>query len=380
MSDVIEMCQKLINYQSVNSNVAEAFNFLREYLQQCGFVAQIITYTGKNNQKVPNLCASYGNGEPHLLFVGHADVVTQGDEKQWKYPPFIGKIVNDTLYGRGIADMKGAIACFIKACEDIIAYGKLNGKITLVISGDEEEPIVEGTKKVLQKLHEKGERFDFAIVGEPSNQKEMGDEIKIGRRGDIVVHLTSFGTQGHTAYANKESNPVHNLINLLYKLQNDELDNGNDYFLPSVVQVTTFDVGNEASNVVANAARATVDIRFNSDYTLDDIENWVKECIKNSQGKFDVKFEYIGEAFLSSVNNQIINLQKIVEKYAGKKPTFSTSGGTSDARFVRLYCPVVEYGLTNQTIHKVNECEKLENIEVLRKIYKEFLESFFNLK
>ena len=380
MSDVTELCRQLIGFQSVNSNVADIFGFMQTYLEHCGFVVRIITFENENNRKIPNLCATYGEGSPHLLFVGHADVVAAGDAAQWKHPPFAGVVDHDLLYGRGVADMKGGIACFMTACEDIIADGQFNGKITLVISGDEEEPVVEGTKKVLEKLEQEGQHFDFALVGEPSNPNEMGDEIKIGRRGDIVVHLTSLGQQGHTAYASQDTNPVYNLINLLYAMQNDKLDNGNAHFLPSTLQVTTFDVGNGASNVVPSEAKATIDIRFNSEHTLKDIETWVKTHVQRAKGAFDIKFEHIGEAFLSPVNKQISALQKIVTQYTGKTPTFSTSGGTSDARFVRAYCPVVEYGLTNQTIHKLNEYEKLSNIEMLYRIYKEFLKYFFDIK
>ena len=378
MSQVIKLCQELVRRPSVNSEVDETMNFLQQSLTAHGFSVRLLAFENERGQKVTNLCASYGSGSPHLLFVGHADVVAAGSEDMWRYPPFAATIDNNVLYGRGVADMKGGIACFAQACYNYISQNpKFNGKITYIISGDEEEPIVRGTQKVLEQLHREGEIFDFALVGEPSNPLCMGDEIKIGRRGDMVVHLHSYGKQGHTAYANSRDNPIYYLINLLQQLQQDKPDNGNAYFQPSVVQVTTIDVGNPASNVVPQAAHAVVDIRFNSEHTLQQIETWVQHKIQHVGGHIEAQFEPIGEAFLSPINQHITLLQQIISRHTGKTPAFSTAGGTSDARFVRQYCPVAEYGLTNATIHQINECEKTENIEILCDIYQEFLEKFF---
>lgn len=377
MSETVALCQKLIQFPSVDGNVENVMLFLKGYLENIGFSVRLMLFDDGKGKRVPNLCASYGKGNPHLLFAGHADVVTAGDESAWKFPPFDAKIDADILYGRGVADMKGGIACFIKACKNFVAKEKFLGKITIIISGDEENPVVDGTRKMLEVLYDEGERFDFALVGEPSNPKEMGDEIKIGRRGDMVLHITSYGQQGHTAYADSLSNPVHNLVNLLYKLQNDKLDDGNAFFVPSLMHVTTIDVGNCASNVVPDKAQAIVDIRFNSLHTYADIETWVNKKISKTKGNFEVKYEYIGDSFLSSISENIEKLKKIVTKYAGKEPKYSTSGGTSDARFVKNYCSVVEYGLTNETIHKVNEKESVKNIEILYNVYKDFLREFF---
>lgn len=377
MSEILELCQKLVQFPSVEGNVESILLFLKECLEKIGFSARLMVFDNGKGKKVANLCASYGSGKPHFLFAGHADVVTAGDLSVWKHSPFEAKIEDSILYGRGIADMKGGIACFIQACKDFIAKEDFSGKITIIVSGDEEDPIVEGTHKILETLHDEGEKFDFALVGEPSNPRTMGDEIKIGRRGDIVLHILSFGQQGHTAYADSLSNPVYNLVNLLYKLQNDKLDEGNAYFAPSLLHITTIDVGNSASNIVPEVARATVDIRFNSLHTYADIEIWVNKNIGCVEGNFDVEYEYIGESFLSSVDENVEKLKKVVAKYAGKEPKYSTSGGTSDARFIKNYCSVVEYGLTNSTIHKVNEHESLLNIEILYNVYKDFLREFF---
>lgn len=380
MSESVELCQKLIRFPSVEGNVEDVMLFLKEYLEKIGFSAQLIMFDDGQGKKVPNLYASYGDGCPHILFAGHADVVTAGENSAWKHPPFEGKIENSMLYGRGVADMKGGIACFLVACKDFIAQGNFLGKISVIISGDEENPVVEGTNKVLELLHNKGERFDFALVGEPSNAKTMGDEIKIGRRGDMVVRITSYGQQGHTAYADSLSNPIYNLVNLLYKLQNDKLDGGNDFFASSLLHIATIDVGNSASNVVPEVAQATIDIRYNSLHTYADIKSWVCEHINNTKGSFKADYECIGEAFLSPVCANIEKLKEIVAKHTLKEPKYSTSGGTSDARFVKNYCPVVEYGLTNGTIHKVDECESVQNIEILYNVYKDFLGEFFAKK
>ncbi len=379
MAEVIDLCRKLVQFRSFDGNTKEIIDFLQEYSEQCGFKARELTFE-YNGKTVVNLCASYGEGRPHLLFAGHIDVVPAGDEKLWQQPPFDALIKDDIFYGRGIADMKGGAACFIVACKDFIKDNKFAGKITIILSGDEEEPVVEGTRRILEQLHHEGEKFDFALVGEPSNPQTMGDEIKVGRRGDIVLHITSHGQSGHTAYAPAESNAARNLINLLYAMQNDSLDAGNKFFGPSTMHVTTFDVGNGATNVVPNTAKATIDIRFNSEHTYKDIEAWCNRHISRTEGEFDVTPEYIGESFLSPIDDNIKALQKIIAEHTGKKPAYSTAGGTSDARFVKNYCPVVEYGLTNGTIHKVNECESVKNIETLYDIDKEFLRFFFGIE
>jgi len=377
MSEVVKLCQKLIRFSSYDGQVEDIMSFLQEYFNQYHFDTSLMRYKANSGHSIPNLYASYGKGEPHLLFVGHVDVVPAGTLFNWKHPPFDAVIDDDVLYGRGVADMKGGLACFIRACVDFIADKNFKGKITFIISGDEEEPIVEGTNQILKKLHQDGEVFDFALVGEPSNPKTMGDEIKIGRKGDMVLKISSYGQQGHTAYTESPSNPIFNLINLLYSMQNDKLDEGNSYFNPSFMHVTTFDVGNSASNVVPAEAKAAVDVRFNSEQSFESIEKWLDKHIQKVYGNFKVEKEYIGNSFLSAIDDNIQCLRNIVKKHTGKTPIYSTAGGTSDARYVSQYCTVAEYGLTNATIHKVNECEKVKNIELLYKIYQDFLCAFF---
>lgn len=376
MSEVTELCQKLVRFPSFASDTQEIIGFLKDYSERCGFKARVLTFEN-NGKTVANLCVEYGQGHPHLLFAGHIDVVPAGDEAEWQLPPFEAAVKDGVLYGRGIADMKGGAACFIKACEDFIKQNQFAGKITMIFSGDEEEPIVEGTRCILEQLHNEGEKFDFALVGEPSNPKMMGDEIKVGRRGDIVLNITSFGQSGHTAYAAGATNPIHNLVKLLNLMQETKLDNGNEFFGPSSLHVTTFDVGNPATNVVPSKAFARVDIRFNSEHIYQSIEEWADKLAQKAGGWFEIKAEYIGESFLSPINAHIRELSQIIKTHTGQEPFYSTAGGTSDARFVKNYCPVVEYGLTNGTIHKINECETVQNIEILYTVYKDFLRHFF---
>ncbi len=377
MSEVVDLCRKLVRFPSCNSKVEDALAFMQKYFEGLGFSVRILNFENAKGQTVSNLYATYGEGHPHLLFSGHMDVVPAGDETAWRFPAFDGNVEKGVLYGRGIADMKGGIACFADACREFINENKFQGKISCIISGDEEEPLVDGTEKMLEQLSAEGEVFDFAIVGEPSNPKEMGDEIKVGRRGDVVLRITSFGQQGHTAYPDMVINPIHNLVGLLNAMLTDKLDDGNEFFGPSTLQVTTVDVGNPASNVVPAQAYAQIDIRFNSNHTSQSIVNWTKKHIAAAKGKFVLEPEYVGESFLSSISPKVEMLKEIISRHTGKIPAYSTAGGTSDARFVKKYCPVVEYGLTNGSIHKVNECEKVENIELLQKIYKDFLRGFF---
>lgn len=377
MSEVVKLCQNLVKFPTYGSQVDEALNFLKTYFEDLNFHTEIITFTNNKGQSVSNLYASYGQGHQHLLFGGHIDVVPAGDEKAWVEPPFAANIKDGILYGRGIADMKGGVACFADACREFIQNIKFDGKISIIISGDEEEPLVDGTERVLETLKARGEVFDFALVGEPSNPKTLGEEIKVGRRGDVVLKITSIGKQGHTAYPHLTINPIHNLVNLLALMQNQPLDEGNEFFGPSTLQVTTFDVGNTASNVVPAQAKAQIDIRFNSNHNSQGIVAWAKHKIAETEGEFELDVEVVGESFLSPITGTIELFKSVTQEQTGLNPEYSTSGGTSDARFIRNYCPVVEFGLTNATIHKTSECETIANIELLQNIYKEFLVRFF---
>ncbi len=380
MSELMDLCQKLVSFDSVENNTSAVFDFMQAYLQKAGFAVELIYSTSEDGQKtLPALYASIGQGQKHLLFSGHLDVVPAGDESKWRFPPFAAEISDGVLYGRGIADMKGGVAAFVSAAIDMVKTHKFNGKISLLLASDEETATVETTKKALQVLAQRGEKFDFSLVGEPSNPNKLGEEIKIGRRGDVVLNITSFGTQGHTAYPHLADNPIHHLVELLIKLKNHKFDDGNEFFGPSSLQMTTIDVGNKASNVVPEKAFAQLDVRFNSEQNSQKIISLVQKYMAETEGKFELKADVVGESFLSPKDENVQKLCDIITAVCGITPEYSTSGGTSDARFVAKYCPVVEFGLTNATIHKVNECEKTENIEKLKLIYEKFLQSFFLL-
>lgn len=377
MAEVLDLCAALVRSGGVGSDVVRVVDCMRAYLIDKGFMTEIIDCPGENGTIMPALYATIGCGKKHLLFNGHLDVVPAGDENLWLCSPFAAEISGGMMYGRGIADMKGGVAAFASAVAELASAGKLGGRISLLLSTDEEEPVVNTTSTALRILAERGEHFDFALVGEPSNPKELGEEIKIGRRGDVILRITCLGTRGHTAYPHLADNPVHRLVRLLSALINDKLDEGNAYFGASTLQVTTFDVRNPASNVVPDKAFAQVDVRFNSEQTSQKIIERVEEHIASVGGKFELQSEVVGESFLSPVTEDVELLKKVVAEVCGREPVYSTSGGTSDARFVRAYCPVVEFGLTNATIHKINECEKTTNIELLKKVYLRFAEEYF---
>ena len=275
--------------------------------------------------------------------------------------------------------MKGGVAAFAVAVSSLASEKNLNGRVSLLLSTDEEEPVVNTTQKALEILAARGEKFDFALVGEPSNPEKIGEEIKIGRRGDVILRLTSYGVQGHTAYPHLADNPIHHLVNLLARIQNDVLDKGNDFFSPSSMQVTTFDVGNAASNVIPEKAFAQIDVRFNSEQTSQKIIERVRHHIKETDGHFELSYEVVGESFLSPVTSEIELLKDVIREICQCETVYSTSGGTSDARFVRQYCPVVEFGLTNATIHKIDERESVANLICLQNIYQKFVTAYFTL-
>ena len=378
MFEVLKLSSQLVRCGGVGTDIAAVVSMMKKYLDDHGFKTEIIDCYNEK-AKMPALYATIGTGKKHLLFNGHLDVVPAGDAALWSYPPFEAEIHDDVLYGRGIADMKGGVAAFAVAVSSLASEKKLNGRVSLLLSTDEEEPVVNTTQKALEILAERGEKFDFALVGEPSNPEKIGEEIKIGRRGDVILRLTSYGVQGHTAYPHLADNPIHHLVNLLARIQNDVLDNGNDFFSPSSMQVTTFDVGNAASNVIPEKAFAQIDVRFNSEQTSQKIIERVRHHIKETDGHFELSYEVVGESFLSPVTSEIELLKDVIREICQCETVYSTFGGTSDARFVRQYCPVVEFGLTNATIHKIDERESVANLICLQNIYQKFVTAYFTL-
>ncbi len=378
MFEVLKLSSQLVRCGGVGTDIAAVVSMMKKYLDDHGFKTEIIDCYNEK-AKMPALYATIGTGKKHLLFNGHLDVVPAGDAALWSYPPFEAEIHDDVLYGRGIADMKGGVAAFTVAVSSLASEKKLNGRVSLLLSTDEEEPVVNTTQKALEILAARGEKFDFALVGEPSNPEKIGEEIKIGRRGDVILRLTSYGVQGHTAYPHLADNPIHHLVNLLARIQNDVLDKGNDFFSPSSMQVTTFDVGNAASNVIPEKAFAQIDVRFNSEQTSQKIIERVRHHIKETDGHFELSYEVVGESFLSPVTSEIELLKDVIREICQCETVYSTSGGTSDARFVRQYCPVVEFGLTNATIHKIDERESVANLICLQNIYQKFVTAYFTL-
>ncbi|MFI3241427.1 MAG: succinyl-diaminopimelate desuccinylase [Alphaproteobacteria bacterium] len=372
MLEVVNLCQKMIRCQDLS--------VIKEKLEGLGFETEILEFFDENNKSVKNLYAKKGQGKPRLLFGGHYDVVSAGDESLWKQPPFEAIIDDDILYGRGVNDMKGGIACFICALEEILKEKTFfDGTISFIISGDEEDPIVEGTKKVLEVLEQRGEIFDFCVVGEPSNSSVVGEEYKIGRRGDVVLEIISKGVQGHSAYAHLAINPIHNLVELLHKLQNTPLDKGNEFFEKSSLQVTTFDVGNVATNVIPAEAKAVIDVRFNSEHSPLGVVEFVKNIISQTEGEFELSYDIIGDSFLTDKNKDVKSFETAILEASNLQAQPSTGGGTSDARYIKDYCPVIEFGLTNKTIHKINEAAKIADIILLKDIYKNFVCKYFNM-
>ena len=387
--DPIALSKALIRCPSVTPADAGALGVLAGALEDIGFTCHRLRFSDENTPDVENMYARLGNGGPNFCFAGHTDVVPVGDAAAWTRDPFSGEVTDGVLHGRGAADMKSAIACFTAAVAKLVerqgapdSWGT-PGSISLLITGDEEGPAVNGTRKVLEWLAERGEQLDACIVGEPTNPEALGDMIKIGRRGsttgDVVVH----GTQGHTAYPHLADNPVHHLVRMLGTLTAAPLDEGTEHFPPTTLQITTVDVGNPANNVIPARVSATFNIRFNDLHSSDSLAAWVREtfdrAIAGTNARYDLSFRVTGEAFLTPPGPFSEAISDAVAKVTGRRPELSTTGGTSDARFIKDFCPVAEFGLVGQTMHKVDERVATSDIEQLTEIYLAVLETYFKL-
>ncbi|WP_047264157.1 succinyl-diaminopimelate desuccinylase [Candidatus Liberibacter africanus] len=374
---------KLIECPSITPQDGEAISILINTLKPLGFNVEAKYFQTENTLPVRNLYARFGTKEPNLMFAGHVDVVPPGNLNLWKYPPFSATIVEDKIYGRGAVDMKGGIACFIAAVSRFISKYKNFGSISLLITGDEEGPAINGTKKMLPWLEKKGEKWNACIVGEPTCNNLLGDTIKIGRRGSLTGEIILNGKQGHTAYPHLAENPIRGLIPVLYQLTNIEFDSGSDNFPPTNLEVTTIDVGNSEKNVIPAQLKMSFNIRFNdlwNEQTL--IEEVKSRLIKGIQNvpklSHSVSFSSpISPVFLTHDRKLTSVLSKIIYNITGITPLLSTSGGTSDARFIKDYCPVIEFGLVGKTIHAPNENTSLQDLEDLTCIYENFLQNWF---
>lgn len=374
--DPVELARALIRCKSVTPADGGALDVLQGALESLGFRCQRLRFSSPGGPEIDNLYARLGSEAPNFCFAGHTDVVPVGEAAAWTVDPFAAEIHGDHLYGRGASDMKGAIASFAAAAARTIEKlgQRRQGSISLLITGDEEGPATDGTVKVLHHLAATGEKLDFCLVGEPTNPTRLGEMMKIGRRGSLTGRLTVQGTAGHVGYPSLADNPLPRLMNTLQALTGRKLDAGNAHFEPSNLEITTVDVGNPATNVIPGAARATFNIRYNSEHAGADLEGWIREICAREAGRHEIAIEHGAAPFLTQPGPFTALIAQAIESVTGLKPVLSTTGGTSDARFIRAYCPVAEFGLVGQTMHKADERVALADLERLRAIYAAILE------
>jgi succinyl-diaminopimelate desuccinylase len=377
--DPVALAAELIRRPSVTPRDEGALDIVAGRLAKLGFSCHPLTFTEEGHEPIANLYARWGNGRPNLCFAGHTDVVPTGAPDAWSFDPFAATIRDGVLCGRGAVDMKSAIAAFIAAAERFIATRgpDFPGSISLLITGDEEAVAVNGTRKVLDWLKARGEVLDACLVGEPTSATQLGDMIKIGRRGSMTGRITVAGVQGHVAYPHLADNAAHRLIGLLQALTAEPLDAGTEHFQASGLQVTTIDIGNPTTNVIPGSARATFNIRFNDLWTSDKLKAWVAERLAAAGGEYRLAWEVSGESFLVPPGRVSDCLTAAIGAVTGRTPELSTTGGTSDARFIQAYCPVAEFGLVGQTMHKADERVEIADIGRLTAIYEAFLDRFF---
>ena len=373
-ADPVPLLRDLIRCPSVTPEDAGALDVLKDALERLGFNCCPLPFSEPGTPDVANLYARRGNGGPNLCFAGHTDVVPTGDRAAWTHDPFGAVVEDGRMYGRGAVDMKGAIAAFVAAVAQ--APVPRQGSISLLITGDEEGPAINGTPKMLKWLERRGERLDACIVGEPTNPENLGEMIKIGRRGSLNARLTAFGVQGHVAYPHQADNPVHRLVRMLAALIETPLDEGTAHFEPSSLQVTTTDVGNPTTNLIPGKASAGFNIRFNDLHSGASLEKMLRERLEGF-GRHELTVSVSGESFLTPPGPLSGALFAAIETICGAAPELSTSGGTSDARFIKDACPVVEFGLINATAHKVDEHVELADVERLTQVYAAVLGEWF---
>ena len=377
--DAVELARALIRCPSVTPEDGGSQETLARVLESLGFVCHRMTFEASGTPDVQNLYARLGTASPNFCFAGHTDVVPVGDPDAWTVDPFGAEIRDGVLYGRGAADMKGAIAAFVGAVSRFLDErdGKFDGSISLLITGDEEGPAVNGTVKVLRWMEERGERIDDCLVGEPTNPTRLGEMIKIGRRGSLSGWITVRGVQGHTAYPQLADNPLPRLARMLSALADTPIDDGTDHFQPSNLQLTTVDVGNPATNVIPAAARAAFNIRFNDLHSGESILAWVRERLDSVGGDYELETRLTGESFLTPPGRLSDLIQQAIGSAVDGEAALSTTGGTSDARFIKDYCAVAEFGAVGQTMHKVDERVSLADLAALGQIYEGVLNGYF---
>ncbi len=379
-TDAVELTRALIRCASVTPADGGALAVTSAALERLGFNCHRMTFSAPDTADVDNLYARLGDRGPNFCFAGHTDVVPVGDADAWSLEPFAADIRDGILYGRGATDMKGAVAAFIAAADIFLAKhgGQFDGSISLLITGDEEGPSINGTRKVLDWLGERGERLDHCLVGEPTNPEALGDMVKIGRRGSLTGTLVVHGVQGHVAYPHLADNPLPRLIEILSRLSRHTFDSGNAHFLPTNLELATIDVGNTATNVIPAHARAAFNIRFNTEQTSDGLQQWLRQQCDEVGGNYDLSFHLSAQPFLTTPGPFTEIIAQAVTDVTGQRPALTTTGGTSDARFIHHHCPVAEFGLISESMHKVDEQASVSDIEQLAQVYARILELYFS--
>jgi succinyl-diaminopimelate desuccinylase len=383
MNDALSIAQALIRCPSVTPLDAGALGVLEDLLKSYGFETHRVVFSEAGTADVDNLYARLGSGVPHITFAGHTDVVPPGDEAAWSHGAFSGEVKDGYLYGRGAVDMKGGIACSVAAVLQYLADNgnKPKGSVSFLITGDEEAASINGTVKLLKWAADRGERFDHCVLGEPSNQQEMGDCIKIGRRGSQSGTLYVDGLQGHVAYPHRASNPVPDISRLIVAISEEPLDHGSAQFQPSNLEFVSVDVGNGTFNVIPGQAHATFNIRYNDLHTQASLRELVETRLAKAAGN-RIKARIVWEpsnsnVFLTKPGAFTDLAVSAIEEVTGRKPELSTTGGTSDARFIASYCPVIEFGLLGQTMHQIDERASVKDIETLTRIYRAILDRYW---
>ena len=373
----LKLAKELIRKPSITPKDAGAINVLAKNLRSIGFDCKIINF-----KNIKNLYAKLGRSSPNFCYAGHTDVVPPGNIKEWSINPFRPLVKNNKLIGRGANDMKASIACFVAAVSKFKNQNKnFKGSISLLITGDEEGAALNGTKRVIKYLKRKRERINFCLVGEPTNPNKLGEMIKVGRRGSITGRLTVIGSQGHVAYPHRANNPSNTIVKILKRIKELKLDRGTKNFQPSNLEVTKINIDNNVDNVIPGSAHAVFNIRFNDKHSSRSLKRKLntifRSMTKKGKCKFRIKYEVSGEAFLTKPNKTTYMIQNVIKKITGIKPKLSTSGGTSDARFIRNIAPCLEFGLVGKTMHKVDESVSVSDLKKLTKIYRSILISYF---
>jgi len=379
----LQLAKELMKFPSITPRDAGVIRFLEKKLKKIGFKTKILDFKEKNFQPVKNLYARLGSKGPNFCFAGHLDVVPPGNIKDWTVNPFRPSIKKGHLIGRGANDMKGSVAAFVSAVSIFLNNNKsFNGSISLLITGDEEGDAVNGTKKVVDYLKKRNEKINFCLVGEPTNPNKLGEMIKIGRRGSLSGKIEIIGTQGHVAYPHRANNPSTIIIKILNELKNIKFDKGTKNFQPTNLEITKINIDNNADNVIPKTANATFNIRFNNKHSSGSIKKRINKILskinKKNKSKFKIDYRVSGEAFLTKQNATTNMIQNVIKKITKVRPKLSTTGGTSDARFLKNISPCLEFGLVGKTMHKIDEAVSLKDLKKLTKIYANILDNYFS--